>query len=732
MKKNKEKKELKDIRHYWGVLIIAMSLILTFSVYVACEYRLIDAAVDFLTSMGYYFCFLVGFDGLIVPTVSVFPEMDLNRYLPITVEEIQRKLEAFPDNFFDLNNFFGYLIFVLEKANFLIIILSLLVPGVSGMLYLILDRYKQEHIKDKEEPKGKLRRLLWRFSNWRKKIALRICDFFELKISQLRSYLKTYADYYIKHDAFIKWFVFIWLVNTNVVTILIETVAYYFYFVISFDIVSFGVLLCKLCYDIIIMLWTLPLPLWCGIFYIVFDYWRKEHAIKELKHMEKKNRGYDNQLPPVVMCTGTVGKGKTKTVVDISLSREHEFRDKALELMDKNMLRFPNFDFQAFEATLKEQIAARNIINLASTRQYIMELRYHYGRHPSPDNFWGYNVAKYSRSYNNGVELVGIWTVLMNYAQEYFIYTMSTSLIISNFAIRSDLDPIDEGYFNTWNQDFFKRDPAKMDEYSVYSHIIDFDLYRIGCQMNKENSISGSFEFGVIVVTEIGKERGNNLENQGKDKKSLEANQKNDKFNEWLKMIRHAATVEGYCFVIFICDEQRASSWGADARDLCAVLNIEECSSLYSTLIYSWIPDIFMNIIIPKYFKWYNEVKVHGNENRRLVKYLHRAVGWYFGRCERKMLTYGYYVEILGQESGTLEDKEVKLHEYYIMPKKIYARRYATDCFKEGFANKALASGTSLYYLDTYKTYCAMLEELGKQHSYFANLFLDMYATTCD
>ena len=250
--------------------------------------------------------------------------------------------------------------------------------------------------------------------------------------------------------------------------------------------------------------------------------------------------------------------------------------------------------------------------------------------------------------------------------------------------------------------------------------------------MNKENSVSGSFEFGVIVVTEIGKERGNNLENQGKDKKSLEANQKNDKFNEWLKMIRHAATVEGYCFVCFICDEQRASSWGADARDLCAVLNIEEVSSMYSTLIYSWIPDIFMNVIIPKYFKWYNKVKVNGNENIYLVKTVRRIFGTYYQRCERKMLTYGYYVEIIGQESGTLEDKEVKLHDYYIMPKKIYARRYATDCFKEGFANKALQAGTSLYYLDTYKTYCAMLEELGRQHSYFANLFLEMYATTQD
>ena len=137
-----------------------------------------------------------------------------------------------------------------------------------------------------------------------------------------------------------------------------------------------------------------------------------------------------------------------------------------------------------------------------------------------------------------------------------------------------------------------------------------------------------------------------------------------------------------------------------------------------------------MNVIVPKYFKWRKKVRQKGNLNVFTVQMLHRIMSAYYHSCEKKMLTYGYYVEIIGQESGTLEDSEIIRHEYYIMPKKIYAKRYATDCFKEGFAQKALEAGTSLYYMDTYTTYCAMLEELGKQNSYFANLFLNMYVNT--
>ena len=81
----------------------------------------------------------------------------------------------------------------------------------------------------------------------------------------------------------------------------------------------------------------------------------------------------------------------------------------------------------------------------------------------------------------------------------------------------------------------------------------------------------GGFEFGVVAITEIGKERGNNLELQEKKKKD-------DLFNAWLKMCRHSATVDNFPFIKVFTDEQRPESWGADARDLCDIVNIASSS----------------------------------------------------------------------------------------------------------------------------------------------------------
>ena len=79
----------------------------------------------------------------------------------------------------------------------------------------------------------------------------------------------------------------------------------------------------------------------------------------------------------------------------------------------------------------------------------------------------------------------------------------------------------------------------------------------------------------MVVISEVGKERGNNLENREMKRNTDETNQKNDLFNSWLKMCRHSATVDNYPFIKVFTDEQRPESWGADARDLCDIIYIE-------------------------------------------------------------------------------------------------------------------------------------------------------------
>ena len=63
-------------------------------------------------------------------------------------------------------------------------------------------------------------------------------------------------------------------------------------------------------------------------------------------------------------------------------------------------------------------------------------------------------------------------------------------------------------------------------------------------------------------------------------------------------------------------------------------------------------------------------------------------------------------------------------HEYFISSKKTYAKRYATDCFSDYYAEKAIECRRGIGDLPRYETERASFEELKKQNSYFIKSLL--------
>lgn len=182
---------------------------------------------------------------------------------------------------------------------------------------------------------------------------------------------------------------------------------------------------------------------------------------------------------------------------------------------------------------------------------------------------YGYDCKRYGTDFDDALKISRLFDVLETYAMAYFIYVIQSSFIVSNYSIRTDNAQISNGNFPLWLTDFF---PKRRRECSRYAHILDFDVLRLGKKVLENNPKAGSFEFGVVAITEIGKERGNNLELKEVKKGADDTNQKNDLFNSWLKMCRHSATVDNFPFIKVFTDEQRPESWGADARDLCDVI----------------------------------------------------------------------------------------------------------------------------------------------------------------
>ena len=237
----------------------------------------------------------------------------------------------------------------------------------------------------------------------------------------------------------------------------------------------------------------------------------------------------------------------------------------------------------------------------------------------------------------------------------------------------------------------------------------------------EHNPLAGSFEFGVVAITEIGKERGNNLELKEVRKGTDEANQKNDLFNSWLKMCRHSATVDHFPFIKVFTDEQRPESWGADARDLCDVIHIVSSGDMRLAMPFYTIEEMLSEWAFNRFMRLYEDFRFRRGDNTLLVHILKSITAWLWRRNLRIYNRFGYCILKIEKERGTMDGK-TENKKYYLMNAKIYANRFSTDCFSDYFNDLACRSHAGLADYLEYATEKASVSELRAQNSYFINL----------
>ena len=410
-----------------------------------------------------------------------------------------------------------------------------------------------------------------------------------------------------------------------------------------------------------------------------------------------------------------------------------------MELLLKNDLLFPAFPWIVFEKELERAMTDHVVYNLATCRRYVRSCREQFERYnedeavrkavdkryikrgealPAALRCFGYDFKRNAMTADDGLSVRSLWDVLETYAQLYLIYTVESSMIISNLGIRTDGVLTDLGNFPLWNNDLFRRDSRLMDALSRHSHILDFDMLRLGKKMIERNAKSNAFEFGVLIMTEVGKERGNMLETSEMKKSDEEANQKNDRFNEWMKMIRHSATVDNFPFVKVMMDEQRAMSLGADARELAYIIEIEETGELRLAMPFFQLGEIFHAVVGRRFAKWYEDFRYRRGDNTLVSHFLKWLAAAETRHYERIYNTFSYKRVSVKMQNGSLEG-ESKERKYYIMPKKIYSKRFSTDAYADFFYEKAIRSEVGIEDLEEYESERATLPELEAQHSYF-------------
>ena len=683
------------------VIITVTTVILGAFVFGSSYLRLWEALRDFGLSVAYYFSRIFKGESNIAPTVNGFSNIfKASGYLPTTAEEYKQQIAKFFTAFVSKGNLFSWLAGLNNIAVKVSKSFVLLFPCIIALWVITKRIYSATNTKHGGNTKP-LKAVL--FIN--DKVILPVYRL----IQGLIEFIKP------KKYVWITWLI-MWLLNLNLVSIIVAFLAFYFYFAISFDIPGVFIQIAKLAIDLQVMLKTIPPLVFVIAGLFIWNKIRKSRALSKLKHFEARNCGFINDLPIVSMSCGSMGKRKTTLITDMALSQEVMFRQEALKRLQIADMKFPYFPWILFEDEIKICMRYRVIYNLATIKVWIEKKRKRYEKHKNSDlQLYGYDTEKYPTAYKNGLYEENIFDVLSTYARLYFICIIESSLIVSNYSVRETNEQISLGNFPLWNLSFFGKETD-----GRFSHILDFDTLRLGRKVIENNKNAGSFEFGIILITEIGKERCNNLELKEVKKVTLETNQKNDLFNSWLKMCRHSATIDNFPFIKVFTDEQRPESWGSDARDLCDIIHIRDCSEQYISLPFYTLEEMAIEWIYTRFIDLYEDFRFKRGDNTLLIYAFKKVAAWLYNRNAVNYNLYGYSVLKIEKERGTQDGKKKK-QKYYLCDRKIYNRRFSTDCFSDYFNEQARKTKVGLNDYAEYSAVKATVSELKQQNSYFIN-----------
>ena len=682
-------------------ILLAITAILGASIYYKSYLRLAEACVDFWSCCRHYFLF--AFHKPIDFEVSIAQKSGVMDWLikwPETWALFREKSALYGETLISEPNVIGWLLQGLDRTEKASKILVMILPMLVGIVMVIVQLYKRTNNKYNEDTKP-LKAFKW--------IADRVYQPF-------KRYLIGYKAFLKRNPKIVVLIIVGWAFNLNFGAIFVSALGYYLYFASSFKFSGLFFQFGKLLMDLQVLILRFPWYLFLPFVWHLFVRWREKRGISHLQHMEAQNCGFIKDLPIVSMVCGSMGKKKTTALTDMALSQNVMFRQEAYRRLIEIDVKFPNFPWIEFERQLKTCMRYKTVYNLATIRHLVRKKQVRFDKHwDANKQLYGYDFERFGLTYDDKLKTITLFDAMEIYGQLYFIYVLQSSLLVANYSIRDDGIVQDIGNFPMYSNSFFAKERRR--QYH-YAHILDFDTVRLGKKVLEDNPNIGSFEFGVVAITEVGKERGNTLELKEIKKGALEANQKNDGFNSWLKMCRHPATVDNYPFIKVFTDEQRPESWGADARDLCEIVNIISTSKTGLVLPFFIYEDMLCDWVYNGFGRLYQAMRYNRGDNTLLVYLVKNLTAWLHRYQKRIYNRFGYSVLEIEKERGTMDSKAKKCR-YYLMDYKIYSNRFATDCFNGYFADKAMQTKVGIDDYPEYEGVKATVEELHKQHSYF-------------
>lgn len=502
----------------------------------------------------------------------------------------------------------------------------------------------------------------------------------------------------------------IWAFNFNLVTIVLNAVSFYLYFVVTF---KFGELY-NFVVDIILSLKYLAsfgaVPLIFGGLFLA-DKLRNKRGVARLERLETKNKDTLKGRDVSTYKFGPMGCGKGLCMTDQILSLSVMDCEQASSDMALCRSMFPYFSWIEFDFELEIARHRGDIVNLATALDYVdaMEIDYTAGS----IDLYGYDADRYGLNYYNGTVVVPFFDVLRDYARLYDIYTNVNSFIISNYPIREDRVPMTVGNSIRWDNSFFTF--AREPEDSYYSKILNFDILRSRKTM-KEALVNDSLEYGIIGITEDDKEQMNAVETINESKESPNPSPKNDGMSLSEKMIRSRATIMNHCYIHLLKDGQRTQSINADTREISTLERIDRDKRERWVLPFCWVDKLICSVS-RVFDKFIDDMRYYRGDTTLLLHFVKIIDKKLFDHYEVIKNRYTYNTVIIESEHGTY-DGDVEKVKYNLMTAKIYANRYNTAMFEEFFYGKSRASNMGVRDYRAYSDINLHDDERAEQGSY--------------
>ena len=721
----------RDYRHIICAVITLISLGLGF-LFPNSLPRLAETVRDVAMSFIYYIAELFFRDGNPVnATVTQMQEWQFAeqiwepiRIFPETWEEFQLLWSNYWEVFFSAENFERYLTFVGDLFYYFSRIMLVILPLVLVVI-LQINSYKDKRCNVRNLESKQLKG----FKRFQFK-----------RIYPVIAWCKDFVAFLKENSVYTSTWLVLWCLHFNIFSMVIGFIAYYLYFVASWDLVSLFTQALKLLNDLTPMIRFIPAIIWAVIGCKVYNYICRSMAMSKLYYAEDCNNSFLSGRGVVTTVYGEMGIGKTQMITGMALTSEKDQFTRAAKILKRKDGMFPNFSWQIFRDEIKKNIDNDIIVDLDTCRKWVrghrpmfnkivslehitaeryQKMRERYGLFKK-DYTFGYDYSHYRITYNDELKITHLFDALEDYACAYLIFTVKTTLIFANYSIRVDTILSDVGNMPMRDMDFFARDPELQEAYSNHAHIIDFDMLRLGKKLVKGNPKARRLSFGTFVITEIDKEFKNMQVLKEVKMNTKETNQKNDLHDACLMMSRHAAVVDNEVFIRIIADLQRPEAWGAGGRELGEIIYISDKTKLAPALpffspywlcqgVFSWIKGSWDN--------FYNEYIINRSDSTLFTYLLKNVIAKINNHYDKINGLFGTQTLKLEIQSGRM-DGEVKKEKWRLITKKDRSRRYRTACLEAVFDSYE----PNTMHIDDFIMYAGEVgtdEENQLQNSYF-------------